>query len=200
MPKYFTQSGETVIGGVDRSDNPGYFKIIKENRAMLVLPPSMAATYAGKQFFYSDSFTLAETTDTRDYIFKTPDSTKWSHFWVQAGGTAITEFAFWEDTELTTTTDYTELTTYNNNRNSTDTADSLLYYTDAIATTTDTGTRLWYLKSGSATQQSRDSSEGAIEDEMFLKQDAYYRISFATESTGNFCHMRLHWHEHTNEG
>lgn len=44
MPKYFTQSGETVIGGVDRSDNPGYFKIIKENRAMLVLPPSMAAT------------------------------------------------------------------------------------------------------------------------------------------------------------
>ena len=199
MAKQFTTPASSVVmGGMRTDDTPGYAKIIYQNRSLLTVPPVLAATFQGKQFFYSESFELTETTDTRDYVFKTPDTAEWAHFWVKAGGSAITEFRLWEDTELSVTTDYTALTTYNNNRNSTDVADCLLYLASAD-TTTDTGSRLWYLKSGSATQQSRDSSEGRIEDEMFLKRNSYYRISFATGSTSNFCHMRLHWHEHTNE-
>ena len=196
MAKQFTTPASSVVmGGMRTDDTPGYAKIIYQNRGLLVLPPILAATFQGKQFFYSDAFTLAETTDIRDYIFVTPDTAEWAHFTFHASGSAITEVSLWEDTQYSSTD---ALTTYNNNRNSTDVADCLLYLATATSTT-DTGTRLIHINSGSATQQSRDSTEGGYEDELFLKRNASYRINFATSSTNNLCNLKIQWHEHTNE-
>jgi hypothetical protein len=195
MAKHFTQPGEVVIGGLARGDNtPRHARIIKENLAMLFIEPVLAATFAGKEFFYEEAFTLAETSDLRDYIFQTPNTNEWAHFKFHGSGSAITDISLWEDTQYSSTD---AVTTYNNNRNSTDTADCLIYNLTATSTT-DTGTRLRHKLSGSATQQSRDSMDVGYADELFLKQNAKYRISFATESTGNLCNMLIQWHEHTN--
>jgi hypothetical protein len=197
--KRVSKSGQAVIYGVDANGDPVYIKAIEQNRALVTLDPTLAATFQGKEFFYSEAFLLAETTDSRDYVFVTPNTTEWAHFTFHASGSAITEISLWEDTELTTTSDYTLLTTYNNNRNSTDTADCLLYQTPLNATATDSGTRLIHEKSGSATQQSKDSMDAGYADELFLKQNSYYRISYGTETTGNLCNLKVQWHEHTNE-
>ena len=197
MSKYRTQPGATVISGVDGNNNLQEVRVNSANRGMLVMDPILCKTFAGAQFFYSEAFTLAETSDAKDYIFKTPDTTEWAHLTFRLTGSAITEISLWEDTELTTTSDYTELTTYNNNRNSTDSASCLLYEASP-ATATDSGTRLFHMKSGAATRQSRTPMTGERSDEKFLKQNSYYRFSFATESTGNLCNTLFQWHEHTN--
>lgn len=196
--KRTTKSGQAVIYGVDASGNPTYAKVIAQNRGLLTLPPILAATFQGKEFFYSEAFTLAETTDSRDFVFITPNTTEWAHLTFHGSGSAITEVSLWEDTEYNTTSDYTLLTTYNNNRNSTDAADCLLYLA-TVTSATDSGTQLLNVKSGSATQQSKDSMDAGIADELFLKQNSPYRISFNTESTGNLCNLKIQWHEHTNE-
>jgi hypothetical protein len=167
---------------------------------MLSVVPHLAATFANKQFFYSEAFTLAETTDTRDYLFITPNlGTKQAHFQIHAEGQAITTFDFWESSELAVTTDYTALTAYNNNRNSTDAPTVLLYLAPSGLATTDSGTLLIEEISGSATQQSRSPGDLGYGNELFLKSDTKYRIHFATGSTGNLCNMLIQWHEHTNE-
>lgn len=196
MAKYFTQPGESVIGGLARGDEtPRHARIIKENRAMLFIDPILASTFASKQFFYSEAFELAATTDTRDYIFETPNTTEWAHFTFHGTGSAITEIALWEDTELTSTD---ALTTYNNNRNSTDTADCSLYLCAAGESSTDTGTMLIHFKSGSATNQSRANAEHGYADELFLKSNTKYRIMFRTFTATNLCNLMIQWHEHTN--
>ena len=198
MPKYLTKTGQTTIAGLDVNDTPSFLKIIYQNRGLLTLPPTLAATFQGKEFFFSDAFELAETTDARDYVFVTPNTTKWAHFTFHAEGSAITEISFWEDTQYSVTTDYTAQTTFNNNRNSTDAADCLIYLATATSST-DSGTRLLHMKSGSATQQSKDSMDAGYADELFLKQNAKYRISFGSGSTSNLCNLKVQWHEHTNE-
>jgi hypothetical protein len=194
------KSGETVIGGIARGDDtPRHARIVKENKAMLFVPPILAATFAGKQFFYSEAFELAATTDTRDYVFQTPNTTEWAHLIFDGTGNAITEVALFEDTELTTTSDYTEQTTFNNNRNSTDTADCKLYLCGVGLSTTDSGTRLLHQKSGSATNQSKTPADHGYGDELFLKSNTYYRFMFRTYSASNLCNITLQWHEHTND-
>lgn len=200
MAKYRTQPGSEVISGVGNDDELYYYKIVKENRAMLTIVPHLAATFAGKQYFYSEAFTLAETTDTRDYLFVTPNlATKQAHFQIHAEGSAITVFDIWEDSELAVTTDYSILTTYNSDRSSTDSATVTLYLAPAGIATTDSGTLLIEELSGTATQQSRSPSDVGYGNELFLDYDTKYRIHFETESTGNRCNMLIQWHEHTNE-
>ena len=192
--KNLTQPGETTIAGIDGNDNINYARINSGNRGLLTIPPILCKIFAGKEFFYSEAFELAETTDTQDYIFVTPNTTEWAHFAFHATGSAITEVALWEDTKYSSTD---ELTTYNNNRNSATPPSSKLYQVTATSTT-DTGTRLIHVKSGSATRQSKDSMSAGYADELFLKQNAKYRISFATASTSNLCNLLIQWHEHTN--
>jgi hypothetical protein len=198
MPKYFTQPGSSVIGGVNSSNDADYLKIISANRALLTIDPILAATFAAKQFFYSDAFTLAATSDYRDYLFVTPNTTEWAHFLVHVDGNAITEFKLIEDSELSSS-DGTAQTTFNNNRNSTDSADCLLYLIEP-ASATDSGTQLLHDKSGSATNQSKSSMSGGYADELFLKSNSIYRIQVGTGSASNLCNILVQWHEHTNEG
>ena len=194
--KYFTQPGETVIGGLDSSGNPDHVRMNSNTGALIAIPPALQAIYEGKEYFYSAAFELTTTTDVQNYIFETPDSdTIRAHFNFRGTGSAITEVALWEDTVLVTT-DATEMTTYNNDRNSTDSADCKIYLA-SVLTTTDTGSRLKHVKSGAATQYSRSSMADVPADEIFLKQNETYRISFATGTATNLCNLLVYWHEHT---
>ena len=199
MPQYYTDNvrNQVAIAGVSAYDDlPRLVNVNRANRGMLTLSPILSATLAGKQFFYSEAFTLAETTDQKDYVLVTPNTTKWCHLTYHAEGQAITEISLWEDTKFTSTD---SLTVYNNDRNSTDANTTLLYQLTTPTSSTDTGSRLIHHKSGSATQQSRDDASVEVGDEMILKQNSRYRLNIVTESTGNLCNVFLHWHEHTNE-
>ena len=92
MPKpLYEPVGASVIAGMRRDNVPGYAKVIYENGGLLTLEPILAATFAGKQYFYSAAFTLSATTDTADYLFVTPDTSEWAHMIWRATGSAITE-------------------------------------------------------------------------------------------------------------
>jgi len=195
--KYFTKSGQSVIGGIDRNGNPKFAKLIYENGALLTIPPELAATFAGKEFFYTEAFTLAGTTDRKDYIFQTPNTDKWAHMNIIRGtGSAITYFKIIEDTELSSTD---ALTVFNNNRNDSTTNTAELFQVDALGGTTDTGTKIFEINSGGSSNQSRSPMLGSYADEMFLKKDTKYRISFGTGTASNLCNLLLKWHEHENE-
>ena len=200
MPDYLTDrlNDQVVIAGTHYTDGlPRLLKVIPENGGLLTLPPILGATFRGKQFFYTEAFELAATTDQKDYIIKTPDTTKWCHLIFTAEGSAITEVMLFEDTQYEST-DGTELTVFNNNRNSTDANTTLLYETSVPVTSTDSGTRIHWNKSGSATNQSKNSGETQRGDEIFLKQNTQYRLFIGSGSADNLCNIVLHWHEHTN--
>ena len=202
MSKYFTKAGQTVIGGIDPNDEPRFAKIVYQNRGLLTLDPILAATFQGKQFFFSDAFTLAATSDHKNFVFQTPNSTKWAHLVWRGTGSAITTFEVIEDTMLTTS-DFTStdsLTVFNNNRNSTATADCRIWpVDDTVDYSTDSGTTIFEIASGAATNQSRTPASGTYADEVFLKSNTMYRFSFSTGSASNLCNILLQWHEHTNE-
>lgn len=196
MAKYLTKAGEVTIAGLANDSTPRHAKLDTATHTMQTIDYAHHEVHAGSHYYVTYPFTLDATTDTRSVLIDTPNTTKWAHMIWNLTGSAITEVWVYEDTTLTSTD---AITVFNNNRNSTDSATVALYNYGTIASSTDNGTLIWHQKSGSATNQSRGSMTTRNDEELILKQDAIYRIHFATETTGNFCNIKLEWYEHTDK-
>ena len=197
------KSGETAIGGIDRNSKAQHARIDTSTRALPTIEYEHYSIHNGFHFFYTDKFTLDASTDAiKEYLLVTPTHVAGAalapgvHLHFEAEGSIITQFDIFEDTtRVPATTDATALTTFNSNRNSTETAKMLIY--SPVATTTDTadGTNLYTFKGGTSTNQSRtgDSSDSA--QEIILKKNAKYLIRFTSSSAGNLCDLYLNWYE-----
>jgi hypothetical protein len=149
-------------------------------------------------FFYTDKFTLANA-GTKNYLITTPTHVAGvafapgCHLHFMAEGSAITQFDLYEDTSHTVaTTD--EVTTFNSNRNSTDSAEMKIY---TPVTTSDgaVGTLLYTFKGGASSQQSRTGDTGQTSQELVLKKNAKYLARFTSASDNNLCDLHLMWYE-----
>ena len=195
MPKYFTQPGETVIGGLDNSDAPKHAKI---NTQSNVMPYLECCTH---QILESSHYFLYATTDlntagVKEYLIVTPDSTTWAHMTIDMSGSAITQFDVFEGTGFSGSSDNV-LTSYNNNRNSSNASVITVYHTPT--TDTDEGTLLRSYEGGSASQQSRSATGVQTENMLILKQNSNYLLRFTSGSDNNYINLDLYWGELAHE-
>jgi len=129
---------------------------------------------------------------TVDFLIVTPDTTKWAHLVYEFAGEA--EFTLTAYEATTTSADGTPLSTFNNQRNSANTAGVTLY---SGPTVTDVGDEIWATKIGS----SRNDTEGSRnDDEWVLKQNTKYLLRVVKVATGtHWFAYNLEWYEHTDK-
>lgn len=147
--------------------------------------------HAGETFRYSNPVTLGSGV-SQDYMITTPVSGKSMHTILSIDGTAITSFFVYEAGDRTGTTLQTY---YNANRNSATTSTATIHKGTSSGTTD--GTLLASYASGTATNQSRGSSNVSHDSEWVLKLNTKYIIRITSGTAGNLCNLYLEWYEHT---
>ena len=198
MAKYMTQSGETTIAGLASDSTPRHAQIDTVTHALEFVNYSHHEVHAGNHYYVTYPFTLAATSDSQEFILTTPNTTSWAHMVWDLSGSAITEVWVYEDSAVTSTD---AISVFNNNRNSTNTADVALYRgsTSTVSSTDAAGTLIWHQKSGASSNQSRTSMQTGNDEELILKQNGNYRIRFETGTATNLCSLKLEWYEHTSK-
>jgi len=149
--------------------------------------------HSGSHYFYTDSVEL-DSAATQDYLFTTPDTTKWIHLTYSATGSAITQIQLYEGSDKNGTT---LQTVFNNDRNSLNTA-GLTVHKGTSGGTTD-GTLIEQLKSGSSSAQSRTPTIAERENELILKQNTKYILRITSGTNDNLTNLQMGWYEHTNK-
>ena len=135
-----------------------------------------------------------------DLRVKTPNTAKWAHLTVMLMTEVETEFYLYENVTLTTSG--TAASSYNRNRNSTNTAGIILSTVTSAATST--ANTLTGLTSASALSHGYMGSgfiDGGQTDtrmEWILKQNTAYSLRIIATAAG-YTDYLLDWYEHTNE-
>jgi len=153
---------------------------------------SHAELHAGEHYYYTDAVEL-DSAAVQNYLITTPNTTKWAHFTFLSTGSAVTQVELFEAADRTGTTLQTVL---NNNRNSVNTA-GVTIHKDYSGGATD-GTRIYFHKSGSATNQSSSGAASRNEQEIDLKQNTKYILRVTSGTNDNLTNTALYWYEHTN--
>jgi|WetSurMetagenome_2_1015567.scaffolds.fasta_scaffold225413_2 hypothetical protein len=161
-----------------------------------------AQVHSGDHYFLTDSNTIAAgTSDVIDYLIVVPNTTTWPHMTVDADGTLITSFAMYENCVAFATSDgYTQLTPYNNNRNSSNTATTQIWKkVGSSDASSDFGTLIYTYSSGTTSVLSNAPSQPRESKEMILMQGVKYIYRIISGSAANLVNAIFSWYEHTNE-
>lgn len=149
-------------------------------------------THEGNHYFITEYTDIANG-GTREYIFVTPNTTKWSHMIMKVENELEMEYTLVEG--VATDADGTEVTSFNNDRNSANTAGLKVYHTPTNVTG---GTTIASYRLGSARAY---GGEDRDEQEKILKQNTKYHLVITNRATGatNLASVFLSWYEHTNK-
>jgi hypothetical protein len=191
MTKSFSTPSYPTIGAKGSGDTQRDLRLDIATHTLQTIDYAHHEIHAGSHFMYTDSVEL-DTSGTQDYLIITPDTTKWAHMMFDMDASAIAMFQLYEDSTHTSTDTQTA---GNNNRNSTDSATTLIY--KGSTTDTSDGTLIHAYKGGSATNQSRSASLARNDSEIILKQDTTYTLRFTSYADNNLFNLRLEWYEHT---
>ena len=189
---YVNSDGTLAIGGITGDDEVVALKMDTATNTLMTIDYAHHEVHAGSHFFYTDKTELGST-GTTDYIDEPTTDDTWAHMLIRATGSAITQIDVYEDTTRTGTTD---VTTFNSDRNSTDSAVTTVY--KGSSTDGADGTLILTHKSGGATQQSRAPMEWSRANEIILKSGSKYLLRFTSGTASNLCNLVLEWYEHTN--
>lgn len=161
--------------------------------AIMIVDYAHHEIHSGSHYMYTDCLTMGNAA-TQDYLFTTPNTTKWSHLSFSFSGSAITGLDVYEGADRTGTT---LQTIFNNNRNSANTSGNTIYKDTSGGTTN--GTKIWCFKSGAATGASVNAGASSSQDnEIILKQNTKYIFRLTSGTASNLVNLVLGWYEHTN--
>jgi hypothetical protein len=150
--------------------------------------------HAGSHYFY-EGYTELDDTDTADFGVQTPDTTKWTHLVWEILAQAQVTFEIYEGADIAF--DGTDLTAYNNNRNSSNTSNWENFQMDP--TVNSTGTKIAETLVGDATSPNRGLPGGGQRDrELVLKQNTIYLFRITSAANANVVSYMAQWYEHTN--
>jgi hypothetical protein len=162
-----------------------------DDHPMVAIDVEHKEIHESEHYFYSDSVELGSAA-TQDYMLTTPNTTKWIHMTMAATGSAITQVQVYEDGDRTGTT---LQTSYNNNRNSSNTTGLVIHKATSGGTTD--GTLIWQMKSGAAQGASREGMNAGRGDEFIMKQNKKYIIRITSGTAANLTNLQLSWYDHT---
>lgn len=159
--------------------------------AMSVLDYEHHKIHEGRHFFSERSFTLGSNA-VASYVIQAPASSTdlFTHVIFVLEGSAITEFNLYEGSDLAPAT---AATSFNNNRNSAITAQTLIYSSANASGTI--GTLLSGYKSGSASQQSRSAAISQSVEEKILKVGTQYHLRITSGTADNLVNVKILWYE-----
>lgn len=146
--------------------------------------------HEGRHFLYQESFMLGSG-GIASYVIQVPTAPgPYPHMIFLLDGSAITQFELYEDSQYVGST---TLTLFNNNRNSSRTA-STVVYKGAIASGS-VGEKIKEYKGGAASAQSRASANTQGTDELILKTGSKYFLRVTSGSADNLCNVKMLWYE-----
>lgn len=162
----------------------------EKTRAVNTVDISHNKIHAEDHYFVKNYIDLSNA-QVYDILFVTPNTTKHGHIVYSFSSELEATIQVYEAT--TTSADGTSVTSYNNNRNSVNTAGILVYHTPTV---TGVGTQIKAVVIGSGLL--RESGEYRQEHELVLKQNTKYliRVTNATASD-NLFDYHFSWYEHT---
>ena len=149
------------------------------------------------QLHEGNTFTILEVTDlgngaVRDILVVSPDTTEWAHLVWEIEHELETSIQFYRDT--TYTDNGTEITSFNRNGNSTNTATTLVYHTPTI---TNVGTLVGTIQQGNG---KKAGGSDRTSNEFILKQNTAYLIRINNLTVNNdIIFMKLNWYEQINK-
>lgn len=150
--------------------------------------------HEGSVYRYADAISL-DNGISQDYLFTTPNTTKWAHLTFQMDGSANTSFFLYEGANRIGTT---LQTTFNANRNSSNLATCTVHKSHSGGSTD--GVLLLPFASGSGAGLASRSPAGLHHDEEWtLKQNTKYIFRITSGTNTNLCNIILSWYEHTNK-
>jgi len=160
-------------------------------RALITYPYSHVEIHQGNHYLVGRTIDLTNS-QVFDILLVTPNTTKWSHFIEAFASEAESNVKLYEGT--TTSADGTSIPSFNNNRNSANTAAMLVYHTPTI---TGIGTLLTEKNMGAGKAQGGSLSRG--DKELILKQNTKYLVRITNNTTSNnWFNYDFEWYEHIN--
>lgn len=146
--------------------------------------------HSGSHFYVKDWTDIAGSTFI-DFLVRAPNTTTWAHMALSFAFEAEANIAVYRSP--TTTSDGSQVPTFNRNENSSNTATLLIY---SGPTVTATGTKIAGYKAGSG----KSAGGGArSESEIVLKQNTDYLVRITNDTvTNNWCDYLADWYEHEN--
>lgn len=124
-------SNTQVIQGVMADDDPRNFRADASTHAQITIDYPHHEIHDGSMHSLDVTTDLEASTDF-DILFITPNTTAWAHIEFNMLAEAESEIRLYEE-PTAASTDGVALTSYNQNRNSTDTAACLAYYMTTVA-------------------------------------------------------------------
>ena len=190
--KYVSKAGQSVSYGVNGDGNPEYLRVNKQFGGLMIVDPMIQSTIVGTHFYINATTSLGDTDDPKTYLIETPDSEVWAHMKFGMDGSMITEFAIYEDSGYSATTDK-YITGLNANRNSTDSA--TLVISEDPSTDATVGDLVAIYSGGGAAAKSTFPEGIGTEAYRVLKQDTTYLVVIDSGSDSNLLNVYFDWFE-----
>lgn len=175
----------------------GTFQHLRLDKATDSLPTMDYAhheIHEGDHYFYTDYDGDVDTAGPKYYRLTTPNTTKWIHLNLNLYSEGVGTWQLFENPTVNAAG--TTATTFNNNRNSGNTAGLVVAY-DATSTADGTLLKTWRTGSGT-TVPTRVGSSSSRDEEIILKQAEDYFIKFTPDADNAKTKLELEWYEHTN--
>lgn len=182
-------TGAVLFGRVDNS-NVKSVMIDEYTQDLIFVDHAHHEAHEGNHYTFTKVSTV-NNGGTFEAIITVPDTTSWPHLAYSIQGTAITKVEAYEGT---THTAGAALNTWNNNRNSSNTAGMILSANSGGGAD---GTLIYEDQFGTATQPGRPNTGGLSrgDQEWILKQNTKYLLKITSFTDGNVISVRLGWYE-----
>lgn len=161
----------------------------KSTRATTTIDHSHHEIHDGSHYYYAD-YALNQAVSTEiEFIFVTPDTSKWAHLLFSASSSDGITVELYEGS--TGIVGGTSITPRNNNRNSTNT--SVITLTKDPVSIAGDGTRA----AGFVAGGTRTAGNVERESEFLLKQNETYLVRITSLANANDISWDAEWYEHT---
>ena len=198
---YRTCSGLSTMVAVNLvSSGLGEIGIDDSTNSLQTIDYAHHEVHDGRHYNCRNFTQLPTSGDRLSFSITTPNGSRWNHFSWEIEGTTQTEIRKWEGATLS---GGTAINCYNNNRNSTNTAETIIKLGTVISGAAPTsGTLLDAHSKGltSATPSKGSLTGGASrEDEVILKSGTTYLFEIRTAGVDNIIDYTFKWYEHTDK-
>jgi len=151
--------------------------------------------HAESHYFWEDTTVLANAA-TWDIAFRTANTTEWTHIILNVVSSLGSTVEVYEGDTITW--DGTAETSFNNDRNSSNTSNWQEFETDPTIVTP--GTLLAKATLGTSTNPNQGLPGAASRSrEIICKQNENYRVRVTSNNNSNDVTVSLQWYEHTNK-
>ncbi len=186
----FSQTQVRILGKDDHGNNK--FVLTNGGGELVTMDINHHEIHNGFHYYYSNNSTIGSG-DSVKYLFVTPHdtiTTKKAHLLFDINGSGITQVRIYESVS---DSGDTLQSVFNNNRNSSITAYSKVYFgTTAMGSV---GTLIYNNKGGSSSGAFRAAGLSRNESEIILKPNTKYKLLVNSTTADNIISVILRWYE-----